>query len=461
MPTEKGESGGLRAGAARIDITPPLGVQIDGDIGRWRPTEEIRERLWANALVLEAGGRHIGIVSLDLCGIGEPWVGRIRGKVSRAAGIAPGNLMLHSVQNHAAPSIGDSAFTPECRLVPDDLPWLRGGCHAYAESASEACVRAVTEAAGRLEPVTVSMGRRTDGRVSFIRRFIMRDGTARTHPPNCDPGILHAEGVIDPEVSVAMFAGASGRPVAALLHFTCHPTHGYPERYIIGDWPGKWGELFMKKAGEGCVPLVFNGACGNVHHENHLSPGSRDDHKAMAGKLMETTERIMGEMKSFQGVPVRTASRIVRLGIRKLGAKELAEARAIIKANPLPDWEDEARTQVKWDWVYAASRLDLHALSRRVSRVPYKVQVFRIGDLGIAAMGGEPFVEMQLELKAASKSPFTMVAHHSNGMHGYIPTRQALKAGGYETRTALWSMFEPAALEKITGSAKSLLAGLF
>ncbi len=43
----------LCAGAARADITPSLGTQLAGDIGRCRPTEEIRDRLYANALVAE------------------------------------------------------------------------------------------------------------------------------------------------------------------------------------------------------------------------------------------------------------------------------------------------------------------------------------------------------------------------------------------------------------------------
>jgi len=43
----------LRAGAARVGITPEMGIQLAGDIGRKRPAEEIRERLHANALAVE------------------------------------------------------------------------------------------------------------------------------------------------------------------------------------------------------------------------------------------------------------------------------------------------------------------------------------------------------------------------------------------------------------------------
>ena len=40
----------LRAGAAETDITPAMDIQIAGDIGRRRPVNEIRERIYAKIL---------------------------------------------------------------------------------------------------------------------------------------------------------------------------------------------------------------------------------------------------------------------------------------------------------------------------------------------------------------------------------------------------------------------------
>ena len=68
----------LRAGAARVDITPEMGIQLAGDIGRLRPVEEIRERLYANALVVEAQGQRLCLLSADLLAIGCDWSDRIR-----------------------------------------------------------------------------------------------------------------------------------------------------------------------------------------------------------------------------------------------------------------------------------------------------------------------------------------------------------------------------------------------
>ena len=42
----------LLAGSAKVDITPGMGIQLAGDIGRWRPAEWVEDRLYARALAL-------------------------------------------------------------------------------------------------------------------------------------------------------------------------------------------------------------------------------------------------------------------------------------------------------------------------------------------------------------------------------------------------------------------------
>ena len=285
-----------RAGAARVDITPELGVQLNGDIGRYRPTEEIRDRLYANALVAEAGKQRVCLITADLCVTTNAWADQVRQRAAQRYGLDPHAIVFHLEQNHAAPSLGNLFVRDECTLMPAAYPWLRGGHEAYNEPTVEKIVGIVGEAVARLEPVTLRYGRGTDGRVAFNRRFIMRDGSGKCHPRNCDPNILQCEGPIDPEVGVATLSNGGGQAVAVLLHHTCHPCHGYPHRYVISDWPGVWAELARQRLGSQCVPLVINGCCGNIHHCNHLDPKPRHDHRAMAALLMETTDEILGRL---------------------------------------------------------------------------------------------------------------------------------------------------------------------
>ena len=61
----------LRAGAAVVDITPKLGVLLDGAISKPGPAKGIHDRLYARALVLDDGTTRVGIVICDACMIGR------------------------------------------------------------------------------------------------------------------------------------------------------------------------------------------------------------------------------------------------------------------------------------------------------------------------------------------------------------------------------------------------------
>lgn len=452
----------LRAGAGRADITPALGIQLAGDIGRYRPTEEIRERLYARALVLEAGDRRCCLLSLDLLAANNEWAGRVRREVADCLGIAPEAVIFHVTQNHAAPSLGHCFVDDDCTLFPAEYPWLRGGDDRYNPGCVAQCVAAAKEAASRMQPVQMAVGRGIDGRVAFNRRFVMRDGTVRTHPPTCDPQILYAEGPIDPEVGLVTLTGLEGQLVASLLHYTCHPTFGYPHRFVIADWPGNWAEMVRERLGG--EALVVNGCCGNVHHGNHLDPDESFDPAGahlMAARLGETAMRVRERLEPQPALPLAWERTVLRLPLRTLTPEEIAEAREYLAAYPSPRFIDAERTQVDWDWVYAATRLELVAKQARDPLCDYEIQVLRLGDFALVALMGEPFVEGQLRLKLASPAPHTFVAHFCNGYAGYIPTAEAFARGGYETRTSSGSKFQPEALEQIVEAAAGLLHRLF
>ena len=451
----------LRAGAARADITPAMGIQLAGDIGRLRPTEEIRERLYAGALALESGDTRICLVSLDLLAMTTEWASEIRARAAKKFGLDPAHVILHIVQNHASPTIGHCFVKESCTLMPAAYPWLRGGDERYNEPAVNAILDAIGNALAALRPVRIEVGRGIDGRVAFNRRFVMRDGSGRCHPPTCSPDILHVEGPTDPEVGIMRLLAKDDSPVAVLLHHTCHPCHGYPMRFVIGDWPGAWAELTRQAQGENSVPLVINGCCGNIHHANHLDPKQAHDHRLMAARLHETATAALGRMTRQDSGELRFARRVLRLPLRRLTDAEVAQAREYVRLHPEPEWNDGTHTSVHWDWVYAVMCLDLKDTQDRDPLCDYEISAVRLGDAALVTLMGEPFVEAQLQIKRESPAPFTWVAHFCHGYAGYQPTRDAFTRGGYETRTSNGSKFQHDALEVITQAAIGLLKGLF
>src|SRR5207302_5531920 len=73
------------------------------------------------------------------------------------------------------------------------------------------------------------------------------------------------------------------------------------------------------------------------------------------------------------------------------------------------------------------------AAERTEESITVKVQAIRIGDLVVCGIPFETFVETGLDLKKRSPFPQTMVIGLANGRHGYLPTPEQHRLGGYET----------------------------
>ncbi len=448
----------LKAGAAKVDICPEKGIQIAGDIGRNRGCTGIIDPIYTRALVLEQDGRKFCILSIDTLLVDTPWMIEIRKRIQKAHGIGPDAVVVHATQNHASPSIGNHFCDDDCKLVPDKYPWLRGGDERYNEFALSCIMKSVDEAIRKLTPVTVAAGRTVDGRVGVVRRYVMRDGTSLCQPKNCDPNILHVEGPADPEVGVVTFTAADGKVVSALLHYTSHPCNGFWGHDVMPDWPGAWCVEMENHFGNGCVPLIINGCCGNIITNNFIDPDQPDfnDYKLFGRQLAQSTKRALEKMTPLTDTTLSWKVETLNIPRRKIPTDVLERCKKLIAENPEPIWKDPIR--VTWEWVYAIGIIDM---AKDVDKMfPYEMQAMRIGDFGLLAIGGEPFAETQLKIKAGSPFAFTQVAHMCHGYVSYVPTKQALKGGGYETNIGRGSRLHADAAEMIEKAGPELLQKL-
>ena len=209
----------MQAGFSRIDISPeefPVRTYLG-------TADTVLDPLYANAAVFENGVTRLAILSLDVVILEWPYVERIRREVSAATGIPEANLLVCATHNHACPAVVDR---------PGHLKE-----HAYLDRLVSRGVEAVAEAWKARQPVRTGIGSGLESRVSFNRRFLLRDGTACTQPQgDALRNLLCNEGVIDPEVGVlAVQAARTSRLAGLLVNFGCHAVHhmgalsaGYP-----------------------------------------------------------------------------------------------------------------------------------------------------------------------------------------------------------------------------------------
>ena len=89
-----------------------------------------------------------------------------------------------------------------------------------------------------------------------------------------------------------------------------------------------------------------------------------------------------------------------------------------------------------------------------------EVQAIRIGDLSITGLPGEVFTEFGLKIKSKSPFVYNMISSLTNGLNGYIPTREAFYQGGYEPTLSTYTCLEQEAGDKMTEKAYELLQKL-
>lgn len=198
----------LKAGLAKSDITPRIGVELSG-FGPFihRYAVAVRDRLWARALALEQDGVRLLLISCDLIGVTPDITARVRSLLFEAAGLAREAVMLHCTHTHSGPATGGHIGWGE----PDP---------PYLETLPDRIARAGTDALDRLSDAELRHAEVPCRGIGLNREY---DRDAPPLPEVLDPGWTPAR----PERTdttchvLSIFWGGSLRGFAG--YFGCHP----------------------------------------------------------------------------------------------------------------------------------------------------------------------------------------------------------------------------------------------
>jgi len=224
-----GRADELKAGAAKAEITPPIGYAMWGYGSRHdQPSEGVLDALHARALVLAAGPEKIALVSLDL-GRAPPRqsTAAIRAKV-KDAGIE--HIFLVASHTHHGPVL-------ELEGWPDPKK-------PYVHELEQKLADLIFEANKALKPARLGI---TSKEVPFNRnRHSKRDDKP-----------------VDRELLVLRVEAPDGKPIAHAVNFAAHPTMTSEKvRKFSADYPGALAALVEKETGAPC--LFLQGAAGDL-----------------------------------------------------------------------------------------------------------------------------------------------------------------------------------------------------
>jgi hypothetical protein len=418
----------LRAGLAEADITPKVPVEKVGWLRRIL-ADTIVDPLYARALVLESEAARIAFVALDVISVRWHQVCAIRSTAARL-GIPETHVLVAATHNHAGPAVCSSGFTPR-----DD---------AYVGFMLERTAQALGRAAANLAPARIAVASAIEGRVAFIRRYFMRDGSVRTHPPIASPEIRCAEGVVDPEVGVLCVQDMAGKVRGLVVNFACHPTQHGGDTCISAGFPGQLSLALKEQFGGDCVTLFLNGAFGNAHAANPLDPESTEDMRWIGATLASDAARLVPQMGFRDAAALSAQTAVVRLPLRDLAGPFGLAA--------------EHQQMFGEEGVYDEMRRQLERRRAERDHELAEVQCVRIGDdTAFVGIPAEYFSQLALRIKMNSRVPNTFVVGAANGMLGYVPHREAFEHGGYEVTLAGGSKLVPEAGDMLADAALDLL----
>ncbi len=418
----------LRAGAAAVNITPPLGI---GMAGYYHPrgARGTHDDLFAKAIVLQCGQERAALVGLDLISTTAPMVEASRQAIEKATGIPGRNVMLSATHAHTGPVLAHRGRREADLGAKADL------AQQYSAQLPGKIAECVRLAASRLEPAKVLAAIGREEHLSYNRRFHMKDGTVGWNPGKRNPNIVRPAGPIDPEVGVLLFETAAGkprpRPLATYVNFAMHPDTVGGE-FFSADYPGVLARRLAEYKGPDMVTLFANGACGNLNHIDvtWAEPQKGPEEAARIGTILAAA--VFQTYKQLAPVapgPLRSRCKRVELPLAPITPEDVKKAEATLaklaKKETVPFLEQ----------VQAYKVLDI--AGRQGKPLEVEVQVIALGrDVAWVSLPGEIFVELGLAIKKASPFRYTMIAELANGSIGYVPNRPAYAEGNYEVVSA-------------------------
>lgn len=436
-----GDEPTFKAGFATRDITPEVGMEAPGGYGKARHTA-IHDPCKVRAAVFDDGVDRVAIVGIDALGIRRDTVQKVRRAIEARTGIPAASILIGASHSHSSGPIvwirpgdfdGDSPLVKRLAYGESTCVDLK-----YLERVEHALIDAVAEANDRRVEARGGVGKGTEDKVAFNRRFLMRDGRSITHPGLGNPDIVEPAGPVDPDVGV-VGAWDAKRPDALLgcvVNFACHattnPGPGASANYIY----------YLEKAiqgyyGKDCVVVFLAGASGDITQVDNRSPyqNPQGDRWAqlVGGRVGAEAMKVLLTIEPGRLAPVAARSKAWAIPRRAPAPDHLAKALEIVQAN-------KSKTDPT-AWTFAKETVLLDALIRREPAAEVEVQAVQVGPAVFVTTPAEYFCRYGLEIKAASGFPFTFPVSLANGCVGYVPTEDAFgpRGGGYETRLTSYS----------------------
>ncbi|MBL9131301.1 MAG: neutral/alkaline non-lysosomal ceramidase N-terminal domain-containing protein [Verrucomicrobiaceae bacterium] len=419
----------LRAGAAAVDITPTqFPMNMPGGFSA-NMAEKAHDPFHASALVLDDGKTTLAMVVVDNLGAGPDVLNEAKALAAAKTGMKPENMLISSTHTHSGPSLNTRSEAAA----------------AYYKQFVEGVARSITQAHAALQPAAVGAAAHPLPDEVFNRRWFLKPGKMPLNPfgrmdtvkmnPGTSPDVIdRPAGPTDPDITILSVEDTKRKQIALFANYSLHYVGGAPAGEMSADYFGEFARLMPSRLrGNGkMVAMMSNGTSGDI---NNIPFGATrpprepfEQIRIVAQKAADTAWLAHRKIERHEaGARLGMLQRAITLKYRRPSAQDVAEAKAVLAVKDKDAIEKLPRLAQN----YAHSVVS--AAERPEETITVTIQAIRVGDFAVCGIPFETFVEIGLDLKKRSPFPQTMVIGLANGRHGYLPTPEQHKLGGYET----------------------------
>ncbi|MCK4815639.1 hypothetical protein KA005_07710 [bacterium] len=281
--------GVLKAGAAKREITPPLGTDLFGYIRRFGSSSGVHDPLWASFLWVENGGRAVLLISLDVLNFSEEFATQAKAAISEGMDVAKENICVAAIHTHSAPGMhffrngGKRDKNWEYRL----LAVLVDGSKEARQNSRKALMGTGTGQA----------------LIGYNRRNSGKD--------------------IDSNLTLTCFTDEEKQPFCFVANYGCHPVVLKEDNLLISaDYVGYFRDQLSSMFSADIVTLFFSGAAGDV---DPIKRGSFALAEKLAGILFKEARALIENMHWESSGDIRIERINLVLPYEKIPTQEEAE----------------------------------------------------------------------------------------------------------------------------------------
>jgi len=377
----------FQVGFARRDITPQAPMPMWGYGDRHdKLSEGVLHKLFAKAIVIQAGGDKVALVGLDLGrGPTHAMTGTIRQQIQQRAGIV--HLLISGSHTHHGPCI---ELLDHKGFGKEKFP----AAVAYNQKLPGLLVEAILEADQNARPARIGVSTRE---VDWNR-----NRQSRRKPPAVERMLA----VIRFD---ALAAGRADPPIAVLVNYAAHPT--MTDSHLLkfsADYPGFLQDKVERELGAGC--MFMQGAAGDMSVKPPAGVhGPQAYGELLADAVLEMVQATKTEVPKKPSVRGR-----------------------------VDHFHFRSRVDYSSPWiVYAYGEAFFPELVRCFTKelqagIPPELNTVVLNkQLALVGGSGEFFCNHSIRLKQRSYLPHTLFFGYCNDHYLYFPTIEAVSEGGY------------------------------